>query len=154
MGAAGPARVLEDGMQVEERKLGRIFRLAFDLGEDFFAQMSAFARERRIREATLFVFGALAEGEMITGFRKAEGYDVIRRPLDRWREFLALGTLTWPATPPRALGAGVHWEAPQPYVHLHRALGPAAGAAETEVLVGHLSQGIVKGLSADVYELL
>jgi predicted DNA-binding protein with PD1-like motif len=140
-------------MRVEERRLGRIFRLAFEPGEDFFAGMSAFARERQIREASLFLFGALADGEMITGFRKAEGYDVIRRPLGQWREFLAVGSLAWPASPPEALG-DVRWEAPQPYVHLHLALGPAAGAGEDEVLVGHLSKGVVKGLYADVYELL
>ena len=141
-------------MRIEERKLGRIFRLTFEPGEDFFARMSAFARERRIQEATLFLFGALAEGEMITGFRKAEGYDVIRRPLGRWREFLAVGSLTWPDSPPQALGEDVRWESPQPYVHLHLALGPAAGEGQGEVLVGHLSKGVAKGLFADVFELL
>lgn len=141
-------------MRAQERRIGRVFRLTFEAGEDVCAQLGAFAREQGIREASLFLFGALAEGELITGFRATEGYDVVRRPLGRWREFLAVGNLTWPASPPQALGAGVRWEEPQPYVHLHLALGPAVGERQDEVLVGHLSRGQAKGLFAEVYELL
>lgn len=141
-------------MRVEERKLGRVFRITFEPGEDVLAALRAFARERAIREASLFLFGALAEGDMITGFERDEGYDVVRRPLGRWREFLAVGSLTWLASPPRALGEGVRWVEPQPYVHLHLTLGPEAGEGQGEVLVGHLNKGVAKGLSADLYELL
>ncbi len=41
----------------------------------------------------------------------------------------------------------------QPYIHIHMAISGAPGKTE-EVLTGHLSDGITKGCSVDVYELI
>jgi predicted DNA-binding protein with PD1-like motif len=63
-----------------------------------------------------------------------------------------LGNITWPETPPAALG-DVTWSKPQPYVHIHIALSGGPGKSE-EVLVGHLSGGQVQGISTDIYEFV
>ncbi|MFQ5896294.1 MAG: PCC domain-containing protein, partial [Nitrospinota bacterium] len=139
-------------MRAVERKLGRIFHLQFEPGDDFFGEINRFVKQKDIRAGSVFVFGALEKTDMLTGFRSMEGYDVDRRHFDDWRELLALGNISWPENPPAALGE-VTWTEPQPYVHLHMALSGGPGKTE-EVLVGHLSGGRVKGMFADIYELV
>lgn len=140
-------------MEIQEKKLGRIFRLRFAQGEDFFAQISKFAHDKGIKEASLFIIGALEKGQMITGFLTTEGYNVNRRTIGH-REFFALGNLTWPINRPPAVEENVPWERPQPYAHIHLALGPDVGVEQKEVLVGHLSKALVRGIFLDLYELL
>jgi len=140
-------------MEIHEKKLGRVFRLRFTRGEDFFAEISKFAREKGIKEASLFVIGALEDGQMITGFSSAEGYNVNRRAVGH-REFFAVGNLTWPVKRPQAVDENESWEKPQPYAHIHLSLGPDVGIEKQEVLVGHLSKGIARGMFVDLYELL
>ena len=139
-------------MRVEERKLGRIFQLVFDEGDDFFGELNRFVKEKNIRVGSVFVFGALNTTDMITGFRSMEGYDVDRRHFDDRHELLGIGNITWPEKPPAALGNAT-WSEPQPYVHIHMALSGGPGKTE-EVLVGHLSGGQVQGILADVYEFV
>ena len=141
-------------MEVQEKKLGRVFRLEFKKGEDFFAEVSRFAREKGIREASIFMIGAMGEGQVVTGFLSSQEGDSNRRPLGMKREFLALGTLTWPASRPRAVQEPAPWHEPQPYPHLHLALGPDIGEEQKEILVGHLNKGLAIGLTAHLYELL
>ncbi len=140
-------------MEIHEKKLGRIFRLKFTQGEDFFTEITKFARERDVKEASLFIIGALDHGQMITGFLSTKGYDVNRRAVGH-REFFAVGNLTWPAKPPPAVEETAGWQTPQPYAHLHLALGPDVGVEQKEVLVGHLSKALAKGIFVDLYELL
>lgn len=140
-------------MKVTERKLGRIFHLQFGQGEDFYGEFTPFVKEKNIRSASVFVFGALDAMDMITGFRSMQGYDVDRRHFDDRRDLVGLGTISWPDQPPEALGEGVKWTEPQPYIHIHMAVSGAPGKTE-EVLSGHLSDGITKGCSVDVYELI
>ena len=141
-------------MEIQEKKLGRVFRLKFVRGENFFDTLHKFAREKQIKEASLFVLGAFEEGRMITGFRSAGGYDVSRRPLGQKREFFALGTLTWPAKPPAAVEEDIPWDKPQPYAHIHLAMGPDVGEEQKETLVGHLSKMLSFGGFVYLYELL
>jgi predicted DNA-binding protein with PD1-like motif len=141
-------------MKVTERKLGRVFHLQLEAGDDFFGCVNPFVKEKNIRAGSVFIFGALREMDMITGFRSMNGYDVDRRHFDEWRELVGLGSISWPQTPPAALGEGVHWEAPQPYVHIHMAVSGAPGRTE-EVLTGHLSAGVAKGgMLVAIYELV
>lgn len=141
-------------MEIQEKKLGRVFRLKFTRGENFFDALHKFAREKEIKEASLFVLGAFEDARMITGFRSAEGYDVSRRSLGQKREFFAFGTITWPAKQPAAVEEDVPWEEPQPYAHIHMAVGPDVGEEQKEVLVGHLSGALSIGILVDLYELL
>jgi predicted DNA-binding protein with PD1-like motif len=141
-------------MKVTERKFGRVFHLQLEAGDDFFANVNPFVKEKNIRAGTVFIFGALREMDMITGFNSMNGYDVDRRHFDDWRELVGLGSISWPDTPPLALGEGVTWSGPEPYVHIHMAVSGAPGKTD-EVLTGHLSDGVAKGgMQVTIYELL
>jgi predicted DNA-binding protein with PD1-like motif len=138
----------------QEFKLGRIFQVTCQPGDDCVAQLEQFVRDKNIRSGSVFLLGALTETEMISGFNSQRGYDVARRHFQDWRELVAYGNISWPDKPPAALGEGIVWTEPQPYVHIHMALSGGPGRNH-EVLAGHLSKGILKGpLMAQVYELV
>ena len=63
-------------MKVIERKMGRVFHLQLEAGDDFFSNVNPFVKEKNIRAGSVFIFGALREMDMITGFRSMNGYDV------------------------------------------------------------------------------
>lgn len=138
-------------MRAEEKKLGRVFHLEFDEDDDFFKEFERFVVEENIRSASLIVFGALKESDIRTGFRDIIGPSA-QRYFHDWRELIAVGNISWPETPPAVRGDET-WEEPRPYIHLHMALsgGPYQPG---EVLVGHLSGGIVKGMFAEVHEFV
>jgi predicted DNA-binding protein with PD1-like motif len=141
-------------MKATERKLGRVFHLLLEAGDDFFSSVNAFVREKNIRSGNVFILGALVEMDMITGFNSMQGYDVDRRHFDDWRELVGLGTISWPDQPPAALGGSAAWQEPQPYVHIHMAVSGAPGRTH-EVLTGHLSDGKSKGgMQVFIYELV
>lgn len=138
-------------MRAEEKRLGRVFHLEFDEDDDFFEEFNRFVKEENVRCASIIVFGALKESDLRAGFREIIGPSSRRRFHD-WREFAAVGNVSWPRKPPAVLEDEA-WDEPQPYVHLHLALsgGPYQPG---EVLVGHLSGGIVKGAFAEVHEFI
>jgi predicted DNA-binding protein with PD1-like motif len=140
-------------MDVQEKKIGRVFRVRLKMGEDFFEEIYKLAEKEDIREASLFVIGALNGGRMITGFKNIEG-DLDRRDLGQRREFFAIGNLAWPAERPNAVPETVAWDKPRPYAHFHLALGPDVGASDPETLVGHLDEASIVGAFVDIYELL
>jgi predicted DNA-binding protein with PD1-like motif len=70
-GHIGPRK--ERRMKVYEKRIGRFFRFEFADGEDILAELSAFAREKGVREASLFIVGAMEEGEAVTGFKNLNG---------------------------------------------------------------------------------
>ncbi len=139
-------------MRFEERKLGRIFHLVLEEGDDFYGVVNGFVKEKNIRAGSVFLFGAFQKTHMLTGFKDMEGFNVDSRTFDDWRELVAMGNISWPDKPPLALG-DVTWDEPQPYVHLHMAISGGPGKTE-DVLVGHLSGGEVKGMFMDIYELV
>ncbi|MFC1798304.1 PCC domain-containing protein [Thermodesulfobacteriota bacterium] len=140
-------------MDVQQKKIGRVFRVSLEQGEDFFESLYQLAERENIREASLFVIGALSEGRMITGFKTIDG-DLDRRELGQKREFFAIGNLSWPLERPNAIPETEPWEGPRPFAHFHLALGPDVGAKEQETLVGHLDDAGIVGAFVDIYELL
>ena len=141
-------------MKVTERRLGRVFHLALEPGDDFYGEFNRFVKEKNIRSGSVFVFGAMDAMDVIAGFKSMNGYDVDRRTFHDWRELVALGNISWPDRPPAALGEGVEWKESEPYVHIHMALSGGPGKNE-DVLVGHLSGGILKGgMVVQIYELV
>tara|TARA_A100001037_G_scaffold306208_1_gene349900 strand:- start:21402 stop:21839 length:438 start_codon:yes stop_codon:yes gene_type:complete len=143
-------------MKAYEKKLGRIFQLQFEKGDDFHPILNAFVKEKKIMAGTVFLMGALTQTEMISGFKTMDGYDVDRRSFDDWRELIALGFISWPEEPPPALLPHEieDWESPSPYVHIHMALSGGPGNNE-EVLCGHLNGGTIKGgMTLEIYEHL
>ena len=140
--------------RAREFRPGRMFQVDFDPGDDYMAQLEQFVRDKDIRFGSVFLLGALTETGMISGFNSMQGYDVARHTFNDWRELVAYGNISWPEKPPAALGEGVVWTEPQPYIHIHMALSGGPGKNE-EVLVGHLSRGILKGgMTTQVYELV
>ncbi|GAB4065247.1 DNA-binding protein [Ancylobacter sonchi] len=138
----------------KELKLGRVFEVRCEPGDDYFTEINKFVRDHNIRAGSVFLLGALSETEMISGFRTQGGYDVTRHNFSDWRELVAYGNISWPEKPPAALGEGVVWDEPQPFVHIHMALSGGPGHND-DVLVGHLSNGKIKGgLMTQIYELV
>lgn len=97
-------------MQGNEGKLGRVFVLKFEHGEDLRAELIGFARRKRVATAVVMFLGALERGKLVTGPKRARV-----PPEPNWRPFndgwetLGLGTI-FPSD------AG-------PQLHLHGALG-------------------------------
>ena len=143
-------------MKVTEKKIGRFFRIEFAEGEDILSALTGFAREQGILEASLFILGATQEGEAVTGFKNLNG-GPFDSALERFgkREFLGLGNLTWPATPPKSMvRKGVSWDEPQPYPHLHIVACPELGGEKRGNLVGHFERGVAYGVTVLMYELV
>jgi predicted DNA-binding protein with PD1-like motif len=138
-------------MNVTERKVGRIFQLEFHEDEDLFEKFNAFVKERNIRNASITIFGALKETDMRSGFLAIIG-DSAKLHFNDPREFVGVGNISWPERPPAVMG-DVQWKEPEPYVHIHFAISGGPYRAQ-EVNVGHLSGGKVKGLFAEVIELV
>ena len=140
-------------MKATEKKIGRIFELQYEAGDDFYGELNRFVTEKNIRAGSVFLIGALSETHMISGFRSMNGYDVQQHHFKDWRELVALGNISWPAKAPGTLGE-VQCSEPQPYVHIHMALSGGPGKSQ-EVLVGHLSNGKLKGpMILHIYEFL
>lgn len=138
---------------VKEMKIGRVFEIRYEAGDDFFPELNKFVKEKNIRAGSVFLMGALTETFMISGFNSMNGYDVNRHHFKDWRELVAYGNITWPDEPPAALG-DVTWDEPKPYVHIHMSLSGGPGKND-EVLVGHLSDGTLKGaMLVQIFELV
>jgi len=139
-------------MQAMERKLGRIFQITIEEGEDFFEELNRFITTKNIRAGSVFVFGAMHTVDMISGFRSLEGYDINRCSFEDRRELVGLGNISWPDRPPAALG-DASWDKPRPFIHIHMALSGGAGRNE-DVLVGHLSGADVQKAFVEIYEFV
>jgi len=138
-------------MQATERKIGRVFQLAFDEDDDLFEAFNGFVKEKNIRNASITIFGALKETDMRSGFLAIIG-DSAKLRFNDPREFVGVGNISWPDKPPAVMG-DVTWQEPEPYVHIHLAISGGPYRPQ-EVNVGHLSDGRVKGLFAEVIEFV
>ena len=58
-------------MQYSEGRLGRVFVVRIDDGEDFLAVMHEFLRMKSVRTGTILFLGALRQGRMVTGPEEA-----------------------------------------------------------------------------------
>ena len=143
-------------MEVYEKKIGRVFRFEFKKGENLLGEIANFARQKEIKEASLFIHGAIGEGEIVTGFLSPQKEELSVRRLGQKREFMGVGNLTWPAKKPSSMAReSVSWDEPQPYPHLHLVFGPDVGKEQKEILVGHLTKGLIDpATTVLLYELL
>jgi uncharacterized protein len=97
-------------MQFQEARLGRLFLLKFTHGEDLLQEISRFAVKKNIRSAWLQFLGALKQGKLVTGPKKAE-----LPPEPVWQEF----SQAW-----EVVGVGnLFWEGDSPRLHIHGTLG-------------------------------
>ncbi len=98
-------------MEACEARLGRLFVLRFQHGDDLIAEILAFARREGIKAAWLQVMGALHQGQLVVGPLEAK-----LPPVPVWQEYSGGWEL---------LGIGnLFWEGDQPKLHLH---GASAG---------------------------
>jgi hypothetical protein len=58
-------------MQYSEGRLGRVFVVRIDDGEDFLAIMHEFVRNKAVQTGTILFLGALRQGRMVTGPEEA-----------------------------------------------------------------------------------
>ena len=63
---------------VKEMKVGRVFEIRYEAGDDFFPELNKLVKEKNIRAGSVFLMGALTETFMISGFNSMSGYDVNR----------------------------------------------------------------------------
>ena len=56
--------------RAKEMKLGRIFQVNFDAGDDYMVELTKFVKDNNIRAGSVFLLGALAETEMISGLHR------------------------------------------------------------------------------------
>ena len=138
-------------MLVKERKVGRIFQLEFEDGDDLIELFNAFVKEKNIRNASITIFGAFKESDVRSGFKAIIG-DSSKLHFNDPREFVGVGNISWQEKPPAVMD-DVTWQEPQPYVHMHIAISGGPFNPQ-EVNVGHLSGGKVKGLFAEVIEFV
>ncbi len=57
-------------MQYAEGKVGRVFLVRFDHGEDFLESLQNFVTDKAVRSGTVQFLGALSEGRLVTGPKK------------------------------------------------------------------------------------
>jgi predicted DNA-binding protein with PD1-like motif len=97
-------------MQYTEAKLGRIFYLRIDHGEDLVSSLQQFVTEKNISAGFIHLIGALREGSIVTGPKEPVlPPDPIYLYYDNCWEIIGFATIT----------SGKE----QPYIHIHASLG-------------------------------
>ena len=97
-------------MRYTKGKVGRVFLIKFDDKDVLLGEIDKLARKERIKAATFVFIGALREGDLVTGPRKA-----VIPPEPNWTKFkdawevLGIGTLFTNKTGPQ--------------IHIHTAMG-------------------------------
>jgi hypothetical protein len=98
-------------MQYAEGRVGRVFVVRFDEGEDLLAALRRFLAEQQVKSGYLMVLGALREGRLVTGPEEA-----VIPPVPHW-ENIADG---W-----EVLGIATFYpdDRGEPALHLHASAG-------------------------------
>jgi predicted DNA-binding protein with PD1-like motif len=97
-------------MQYAEAKVGRIFYLRIDHGEDLLVSLQQFVREKNISAGFIHLLGALREGSIVTGPKEPVlPPDPLYQYYDGCWEVIGLATIT------SAKG--------QPHIHIHASIG-------------------------------
>ncbi len=110
-------------MKYTEGTIGRVFALTFEHGDLFIERLVEFVREKNVRNAYIFMLGAMETGRIVTGPK-----DLTLPAAPVWSEFSDGREL---------LGAGsVMWAEGAPKPHIHIAAGRGG-----ETLLGCLREG-------------
>ncbi len=97
-------------MKYTECRLGRMFVVRFDHGEDFLKELTEFVKKEDIRAGIVHFLGALERAGVVVGPEKA-----VVPPTPMWRSFedgrevVGLGTILWKDNEPK--------------VHIHSTIG-------------------------------
>jgi len=97
-------------MDYRSGKVGRVFAVRFDDGDDFLNELTSLIRKEEIRSGWFHVIGGLREAGVVTGPQKpVMPPEPVWAELDTVRETLGTGT--------------IFWDGDEPKIHLHAALG-------------------------------
>ncbi|MDH3360448.1 MAG: DUF296 domain-containing protein [Desulfobulbaceae bacterium] len=97
-------------MDYRSGKVGRVFAVRFDEGDDFLTELTDLITKENIRSGWFHVIGGLREAGVVTGPQKpVMPPDPVWAELDSVRETLGTGT--------------IFWDNNEPKIHLHAALG-------------------------------
>lgn len=108
-------------MEYRQGRMGRVFYLRLDNGEDFKAQVEELARAENVRQGMVLALGALASAEMVVGPEKTE-----LPPVPVWDRFGEAHEI---------LGGGtLAWNAGGPVLHLHLSAGRGSEPVKTGCL--------------------
>ncbi len=83
-------------MQYSEGKIGRIWILRFDDGEELPQTIEEFANIRKIQCAIVFIIGGAKSGKLVVGPEKTDTplpEKVLKTPFFSGREILGIGTI-------------------------------------------------------------
>ncbi len=97
-------------MEYTRCKVGRVFVVRFDHGDDLLAELTALIKREDIRAGLLHFLGALEKARIVVGPEKAEV-----PPVPMWRDF---------ADGREVLGLGtIFWKDDEPKIHIHSGIG-------------------------------
>ena len=97
-------------MDYRSGKVGRVFAVRFDEGDDFLGELTNLIVKENIRSGWFHVIGGLREAGVVTGPQKpVMPPEPVWAELDTVRETLGTGT--------------IFWDDNEPKIHLHAALG-------------------------------
>ena len=97
-------------MDYRKGTIGNVFSVRFDEGDYFLEELIALIRKENIRNGWFHVLGGLREADVVTGPQKPT-----MPPEPVWRKILGAREV---------LGTGtVFWDADEPKIHLHAAMG-------------------------------
>lgn len=97
-------------MEYRSGRIGRVFVVRFDHGEDFLAGLRTLCKEEKIRSGFFHLLGGLQEADVVTGPREP-----VMPPEPVWHEMRDTR---------ETVGTGsIFWEGEEPLIHLHAAMG-------------------------------
>ncbi len=97
-------------MEYTQCKVGRVFVVRFDHGDDLLAELTALIKREDVRAGLLHFLGALEKARIVVGPEKAEV-----PPVPMWRDF---------ADGREVLGLGtIFWKDDEPKIHIHSGIG-------------------------------
>ena len=97
-------------MDYRKGTIGNVFSVRFDEGDYFLEELIALIRKENIRNGWFHVLGGLREADVVTGPQKPT-----MPPEPVWRKIIGAREV---------LGTGtVFWDADEPKIHLHAAMG-------------------------------
>jgi len=59
-----------------ENKLGWIFTLTFERGDDFYKEITCYVRKKNIRSASVFLLESAQELDLITGYKSIKRHHI------------------------------------------------------------------------------
>ncbi len=124
-------------MKYAQCRLGRVFVVRFDHGEDFLKELTEFIRKENIKAGVIHFLGALRRAEVVVGPERPEVPPTpVWRKFEDAREVVGLGTILW--------------KDDQPKVHIHSSIG-----REEKLLLGCIRKGaeIYLTIEAMIFEL-